>query len=109
MGVSYSDAFKRQLKRLARHNRHIRADIQPVIEQLEAGETPGDQIRGLDYRIYKVRVRNTGSKRGKRGGYRIIYWLREDDDLLLVTVYSKTEQADITAEALRRIVGEGEA
>jgi mRNA-degrading endonuclease RelE of RelBE toxin-antitoxin system len=70
--VSYSGAFKRQLKRLARHNRHIRADIDPVIEQLGAGKTPGDRIRGLDYRLYKVRVRNTASTRGKRGGYRII-------------------------------------
>lgn len=43
-----------------------------VTEQLGAGKTPGDRIRGLDYRLYKVRVRNTASTRGKRGGYRII-------------------------------------
>ena len=47
MAVSYSDAFKRQLKRLSRRYRHIRADVQPIIEQLEAGQTPGDQVRGL--------------------------------------------------------------
>lgn len=46
MTVRYSDTFKRQLKRLSRKYRRIRSDIQPFIEQLEAGETPGDQIQG---------------------------------------------------------------
>ena len=108
MAVSYSDAFKRQLKRLSRRNRHIRADVQPIIHQLEAGENPGDQIQGLDYRIYKVRARNTEAKRGKRGGYRIIYCLRKNGDVLLVTIYSKTEQSDVNADALVKIIREEE-
>ncbi len=36
---------KRQLRRLSRKYRRIRSDVQPLIEQLEAGETPGDQIQ----------------------------------------------------------------
>ena len=58
MAIVYSDAFKCQLKRLSRRYRRIRSDIQPIIEQLEAGETPGDQIQGRGYTVYKVRVRN---------------------------------------------------
>ncbi len=72
MAIVYSDAFKRQLKRLSRRYRRIRSDIQPIIEQLEAGETPGDRIQSRDYTVYKVRVRNSAAKRGKSGGYRII-------------------------------------
>ncbi len=45
MIVSYSDAFKRQVQRLSRKYRRIRTDVQLLIEQLETGETPGDQIQ----------------------------------------------------------------
>lgn len=106
MAVSYSDAFKRQLKRLSRRYRHIRADVQLVIDQLEAGQTPGDQVRGLGHTLYKVRARNTSAKRGKSGGYRIIYYLKTDTDVLLVTIYSKSEQSDVDADELVKIIRE---
>ncbi len=106
MTVRYSDTFKRQLKRLSRKYRHIRSDIQPFIEQLEAGETPGDQIQGTGYAVYKVRLANTDAQRGKSGGYRAIYYLKQQDDILLVTLYSKTEQADIEADEVIHIIQE---
>lgn len=106
MTVRYSDTFKRQLKRLSRKYRHIRSDIQPFIEQLEAGETPGDQIQGTGYTVYKVRLANTDAQRGKSGGYRAIYYLKQQDDILLVTLYSKTEQADIEADEVIHIIQE---
>jgi mRNA-degrading endonuclease RelE of RelBE toxin-antitoxin system len=104
VAVSYSDAFKRQLKRLSRRYRRIRDDIQPIIDRLEAGETPGDRISGLGQILYKVRVRNTAAARGKSGGYRIIYYLQTTTDILLVTIYSKSEQSDIGADELLRII-----
>jgi mRNA-degrading endonuclease RelE of RelBE toxin-antitoxin system len=57
--VRYTDAFKRQLKRLSRRYRHIRQDVQPVIERLQSGETPGTRITGIEHIIYKVRAPNT--------------------------------------------------
>lgn len=57
MAVSYSDAFKCQLKRLSRRYRRIRDDIQPIIDRLETGETPGERIAGVGHILYKVRVR----------------------------------------------------
>ena len=108
MSIVYSDAFKRQLKRLSRRYRRIRSDIQPIIEQLEAGETPGDQIQGRGYTVYKVRVRNSAAKRGKSGGYRIIYYLETEIDILLVTIYSKTDQSDIAADEIRQIISKEE-
>ncbi len=111
VAVSYSDTFKRQLKRLSRRYRRIRRDLQPIIEHLAAGETPGDRIQGLGHTVYKLRVRNTDAKRGKSGGYRIIYYLRSDADVLLVTIYSnysKAEQSDIVVDDVLRIIGEEE-
>lgn len=108
MAVHYAEAFKRQLKRLRRKYRRIRTDIEPLIEALSAGDTPGDQIQGIGYTVYKARVRNTDAGRGKRGGYRVIYYLADRDAVLLVTVYSKTEQSDISADQIQQIIEEEE-
>ncbi|MEW8025990.1 MAG: type II toxin-antitoxin system RelE/ParE family toxin [Candidatus Thiodiazotropha sp.] len=109
MLVSYSDAFKRQLKRLNRKYRRIRSDVEPLITQLEAGETPGDQIQGTGYTVYKVRVKNSDAQRGKSGGYRVIYYLATQDSVLLVSIYSKTEQSDIDDAEVARIISEEES
>ena len=108
MAVRYSEAFKRQLKRLSRRYRQIRGDVQSVIDRLEVGETPGDRIQGLGYTVYKVRARNTAAKRGKSGGYRIIYYVNTDTDVVLVAIYSKSEQSDIEAEELLKVIDEEE-
>jgi len=51
-----------------------------------------------------TRVRNTSATRGKSGGYRTIYYLQTTTDVLLVTIYSKSEQSDIDAGELLRII-----
>ena len=72
MVVRYTDAFKRQLKRLSKKYRRIRLDVAPIILSLESGETPGDQVQGTGLTIYKIRARNTDAQSGKSGGYRIL-------------------------------------
>jgi mRNA-degrading endonuclease RelE of RelBE toxin-antitoxin system len=72
MDVEYSDAFKRQLKRLSRRYRHIKRDVKPIVDDLAEGNTPGDQITGTNYVIFKVRAKNSDAPRGKSGGYRLI-------------------------------------
>jgi mRNA-degrading endonuclease RelE of RelBE toxin-antitoxin system len=106
--VSYSDTFKRQVRRLSRKYRRLRSDVQPLIDQLEAGEAPGDQIQGVGHAVYKVRVKNDDANRGKSGGYRVIYYLHTQDSVLLVTIYSKTEQSDIEDAEVVEIIRQEE-
>jgi len=106
MEIGYSREFQRQLKRLSKRYRQIKKDIEPIIEALMADETPGDQITGADYTLYKVRAKNTDAKRGKSGGYRVIYYLKTTTSRTLMTVYSKSEYDDVPADALTRLVEE---
>lgn len=48
--------FVAQVKHLRRKYPHIRQDVQPLVDQLEAGETPGDRLQGLTSVAYKVRL-----------------------------------------------------
>lgn len=104
MRLLYSTAFKHQLRDLAKRYRNIRSDLKSVLEQLAAGETPGDQVPKIGYTVYKVRAANRDARRGKSGGYRILYYLQTDTDRLLVTVYSKSDQGDVPAAELRQII-----
>ena len=80
-----------------------------MIERLERGETPGDQIRRTGFSVFKVRIRNRDAQRGKSGGYRMIYYLKTPDRVILVTIYSKTDQGDVTAAEIRQILDAYEA
>lgn len=102
--VFFTQEFKRNLRQLARKYRRIKSDIEPIVTQLERGETPGDRIPGVYEVLYKVRARNSDSAKGKRGGYRIVYQITSEKAIILITMYSKTEQADITADEIQKII-----
>jgi len=102
--VEFTPEFKRNLRALAKRYRHIRYDVQPMIDQLRAGEVVGDQVPRTRYTVSKVRVRNSDIQKGKRSGYRIVYHLKTPTNIILVTIYSKLDQADISAEQIRRIL-----
>jgi mRNA-degrading endonuclease RelE of RelBE toxin-antitoxin system len=64
--------FKRNIRNLGKKYRSIRNDIEPVIQQLQNGELPGNQISGIGYKVFKLRVKNSDIAKGKSGGYRLI-------------------------------------
>lgn len=68
------------------------------------GVTPGDRITGVMVEVYKVRARNSDSTRGKSGGYRIVYQVTSENAVILITIYSKTEQSDISPQEIRNII-----
>jgi mRNA-degrading endonuclease RelE of RelBE toxin-antitoxin system len=59
-----------------------------------------------DKYIYKVRIKNSNIKKGKSAGYRLIYLLESATSILLLTIYSKTEQEDITVNDINSILQE---
>lgn len=106
MQIDYSAEVKKNLAKLARRYRRIRQDVQPVIETLIAGQTPGDQVPGVGYPTYKVRIKNSDAARGTSGGYRLLYYLRTSERILLVTLYSKSDAEDVPPDVLRRLIEE---
>jgi mRNA-degrading endonuclease RelE of RelBE toxin-antitoxin system len=104
--VEFAPEFKRNLRALARKYRHIRSDVQPIIEQIQSGQFVGDRIPGTSYVVFKVRVKNNDIAKGKTSGYRLIYQVKTPTLALLVTIYSKLDQSDISLERIRRIVQE---
>jgi len=96
--------FHEQLRKLAKRYRNIRADLQPLLDDLERGNRPGDHIPGTTYTVFKVRVKNSDIRKGKSSGYRVIYQLRDNICILLVTIYSKSDEANLEASEIREII-----
>ncbi len=106
--VTTTDRFDAKIRKLGKRYRSIRLDILPLIEQLESGELPGDQIPGIEYTLFKVRVRNSNIQKGKSGGYRVVYYLKTEERIMLVTIYSKSDESDVTIAELRGILTNAE-
>jgi mRNA-degrading endonuclease RelE of RelBE toxin-antitoxin system len=109
MRILTSRVFLRRLRELLKTYPGVISDIAPTISSLKKGETPGDRIPRVKGRpIFKVRIPNHDAQSGKSGGYRMLYYLVDREERLLLTIYSKTEQSDISTEELVRIVEEWE-
>ena len=104
--VLYAETFLRAAARLQKRYRHVEDDAETLADQLEAGELPGDRIQGLPHRVYKVRVKNRDVQRGKSGGYRVIYYLETDEQIVMITIYSKSDQSDIPIKTVRQLVAD---
>ena len=104
ISVDASPEFKKAIRALKKRYRNIREDIAPTLIQIEAGQLPGDQISGTGFVVYKVRVRNRDLKKGKSAGYRIIYQVESQNSVLLVDIYAKSDQTDISIESIRKII-----
>jgi mRNA-degrading endonuclease RelE of RelBE toxin-antitoxin system len=87
--------FKKDLSQLAKRYRSIRKDLDPLVEQLKSGEFIGDRISGLNNQVFKVRLKNSNIQKGKSAGYRVVYYVKTETSVVLVTIYSKSDRSDI--------------
>lgn len=106
--IALTPRFQRDLRELAKRYRSIRSDIQPLIDQLQAGEIPGDRIAGIKYQVFKVRVKNSNIQKGKSGGYRVIYYLKNAQGIILTTIYSKSDLTDVSNEIIEQAIAQYE-
>ena len=102
--IFFSDEFKSRLRSLAKRYRSIRNDLQTLLDDLQNGKTIGDQIQGIGSTVFKARLKNSDVQKGKSGGYRVIYQVKENYCILMIIIYSKSDQTDIPASQIRDII-----
>lgn len=98
--------FKKDLSQLAKRYRSIRKDLEPLVEQLKSGEVLGDRISGLNNQVFKVRLKNSNIQKGKSAGYRVIYYVKTETSVVLVTIYSKSDTSDLQNSTIKKIIKE---
>ena len=94
--VVETPTFQKQAEKLWSESERL-----AFIEWIAANPLAGDVIPGAEG-ARKVRWARTGS--GKSGGVRVIYFnVTEQEIVLLVTLYAKAEQANISPSAIKKV------
>ncbi|MEG3894937.1 MULTISPECIES: type II toxin-antitoxin system RelE/ParE family toxin [unclassified Microcoleus] len=102
--IRLTPEFQRKLRTLAKKYRQVQADLHPILEQLQLGAFLGDQIPGIGSMVMKVRLKNSNIQKGKSGGYRLIYWISSPELIVLLDIYSKSDQQDTEVGEIRQII-----
>jgi mRNA-degrading endonuclease RelE of RelBE toxin-antitoxin system len=99
--VIETDGFRAQATKVWRNE-----DRESFIDFISTNPEAGDVIPGADG---ARKVRWAASGRGKRGGARVIYFNQLDDGLIvLLAVYTKVKQANLSGKTVRRTKREAE-
>ena len=87
--------------------RSVKKDVKTAVEVLLENPELGAEIQGGSG-VRKLRVKNSDLKRGKSGGYRLIYCIDEEKKykLYLLLLYSKSDQENISENELKKLIEE---
>ena len=110
--VKYHEEFENDIERFIKKKnfRKLPKQIAELVEKLKVGELDGDKIKSVEkpvkYDVYKLRLPNKDTNEGKSNGYRVIYMAMTDKKVvLLLTIYYKKEQVDVSENFVRALIG----
>lgn len=96
--------FEREARRLKKKFPSLKEEISELIDNLESTPFMGTPI-GKGF--YKIRVAIKSKGKGKRGGGRVITFIKVvAETVYLVSIYDKSEKSDISDEELDHLFGE---
>lgn len=90
--------FDRNLKSLRKHNPNLRNDFESFLKTFDAEAHPLIPRTGG---ARKARMSAKG--KGKRGGYRVVYYFVLEDTVWLITIYDKVQKENLSFEEERII------
>ena len=99
--IRYSQTFLKEAKKLAKKFKKLKEDLQVAIKEIEEQNDFGVF---LGSNLYKKRIKNSSIPTGKRGGFRVILFLKTDTEIILLTIYSKTDIETLSDDDLRELV-----
>lgn len=90
MQIKSTPGFDKKAKKI-----FSEAALEDLLDYLETNPAAGDMIRGTGG-VRKLRWKTGKNNKGKSGGVRVLYHYTQDILVLLVTLYEKSQQEDIS-------------
>jgi hypothetical protein len=93
--------FKKSVKTLFKRYKLISKDLADLEKELQE-----DTHAGVDLGsgCFKIRLKNSSVPTGKSGGFRVIYFLRTQEKIYLLEIYSKSDLDNIDEKRLVEIL-----
>ncbi len=86
--VGLIEESKKDIKNLAKKYPLVQKDMLTLVGSLEVDPVGAGVHLGKN--IYKIRLKNSSVKKGKSGGFRVIYYVvTEEFEVLILKIYSK--------------------
>jgi len=104
--ISFSalPSFKKDLKQLSKRFRNVKSDVTDLMKTLKNNPESGVFIK---QDIYKIRLKNSDTKSGKSGGYRVLYYyVNNKNEIIFFTIFSKTDIENISNDDLDNLIKE---
>lgn len=107
MQLVQTPEFEAQVKQLRKTYRQIDKDL-ALLSALEQGIRPQDNrlqnMGGME--VYKARLPNTSARVGTRGGFRVVYRVKDGTIILLLLIWAKSRTVDIPDSEIRRVASQ---
>ena len=101
MNIQYTDNFLKEAKQLSKKFKLLKQDLQDLIQDITINKDFGVD---LGSNLYKKRVKNSSIQTGKSGGFRVIIYYQVEDNIVLISIYSKTQKDNISDEEIEYIL-----
>lgn len=101
---TYSKFFLKDVTSLRKRYRRILEDIDALEEEMRHHDYRGVLLSGLGAPVYKIRLANRSARRGKSGGFRVIYQLFDEDTIMFVHIYSKSDKDQASPGEIWRMI-----
>jgi mRNA-degrading endonuclease RelE of RelBE toxin-antitoxin system len=94
--------FSKDVKKLFKKYKNISKDLKKLQDTLLKDPKSGIE---LGENLYKIRLVNSSIPTGKSGGFRVVYYyIDQQENIYLLTIYSKRELENISDERLAEIL-----
>jgi mRNA-degrading endonuclease RelE of RelBE toxin-antitoxin system len=104
LSIKTLSCFEKDVKKLFKKYKQLANDLKVLNKELL--ENPKSGIE-LGSGCYKIRLANSSMPTGKSGGFRIIYYyIDSDNNLYLMSIYSKNELENIDEKIILQILKE---
>ena len=104
LNIKTLNSFNKDVKRLFKKYKQLPNDLRLLNKILLENSKAGIE---LGSRCYKIRLANSSISSGKSGGFRIIYYyIYSNENLYLMSMYSKNELENIDDKIILQILKE---
>lgn len=104
LNIRTLSSFERDIKKLYKKYKQLPNDLRVLKAELLQNPKSGID---LGNNCYKIRLANSSIPTGKSGGFRVIYYYIDiDDNLYLLSIYSKNELENIDEKIILNILNE---
>jgi hypothetical protein len=93
--------FQKSVKKLLKKYKSLLKDLEMFFEDYELLQK---QAQELGSNCFKIRLANSSIPIGKSGGFRVIYFIKQENKIYLLEIYSKSQQANISKEQITEIL-----